>query len=148
MITHQVSRHDTAGCRPAIEQHPDAPVPHPRSRSHRMGSGVRDRGRLGDDRPHSRGVFGLWAALAGAAQLVVALRRSRAARAAVADAARGWGVRPLGIAFITAAVVGYVMLIMLVVYTATGGLDFIIEAWLLVRRRRLATAASPLRSAR
>ena len=31
-------------------------------------------------------------------------------------------------------------------YAATGGVDFIIQAWLLVRRRRLAVAARPLHS--
>jgi hypothetical protein len=31
------------------------------------------------------------------------------------------------------------MLSMLVLYAATGGIDFVIQAWLLARRRRLVT---------
>jgi hypothetical protein len=51
-----------------------------------------------------------------------------------------------GIAFVTAAAVGHTMLIMIALYAATGGVDFTVQAWLLVRRRRLAAAASPLHS--
>ena len=91
-------------------------------------------------------VFGLWAALAGAAQLVVALRR-RALLGRQGPMLLAGGVSVLfGIAFGTAAAVGHAMLIMLALYAATGGVDFIIQAWLLVRRRRLAAAARPLHS--
>ena len=86
-------------------------------------------------------VFGVWAALAGAAQLVVALRRR-------AQLGRQWpmllagGVSVLfGAAFILMAAAGNAMPAMIVVYAATGGVDFVIEALLLVRRRRLAAAA-------
>jgi len=41
-----------------------------------------------------------------------------------------------GIAFILGAAGGHPMLNMVVVYAATGGVDFVIEAWLLARRRR------------
>jgi uncharacterized membrane protein HdeD (DUF308 family) len=86
-------------------------------------------------------VFGVWAALAGAAQLVVALHRR-------AQLGRQWpmllagGVSVLfGAAFIFMATAGNAMPAMIVVYAATGGVDFVIEALLLVRRRRLAAAA-------
>ena len=85
-------------------------------------------------------VFGVWAALAGAAQLVVALRRR-------AQLGRQWpmlaagGVSVLfGAAFILMAATGHAML---VVYAATGGADFVIQALLLVRRRYLAAAPNP-----
>ena len=88
-------------------------------------------------------VFGVWAALAGAAQLVVALRRR-------AQLGRQWpmlaagGVSVLfGAAFILMAATGHAMLAMLVVYAATGGADFVIQALLLVRRRHLAAAPDP-----
>ena len=77
-------------------------------------------------------VFGVWAALAGAAQLVVALRR-RALLGRQGPMLLAGGVSVLfGIAFGTAAAVGHAMLIMLALYAATGGVDFIIQAWLLV----------------
>lgn len=81
-------------------------------------------------------VFGIWAGVAGAAQLVVALRRR-------AVMGKQWPMRlaggvsvVFGIAFILAAAGGHPMLNMVVVYAATGGVDFVIEAWLLARRRR------------
>ena len=85
-------------------------------------------------------VFGVWAALPGPAQLVVALRRR-------AQLGRQWpmllagGVSVLfGAAFIFMATAGNATPAMIVVYAATGGVDFVIEALLLVRRRRLAAA--------
>src|SRR5215470_19719357 len=81
-------------------------------------------------------VFGIWAGVAGAAQLLVALRRR-------AVMGKQWPMRlaggvsvVFGIAFIIAAAGGHPMLNMVVVYAATGGVDFVIEAWLLARRRR------------
>ena len=81
-------------------------------------------------------VFGIWAGVAGAAQLVVALRRR-------AVMGKQWPMRlaggvsvVFGIAFILAAAGGHPMLNMVAVYAATGGIDFVIEAWLLARRRR------------
>jgi uncharacterized membrane protein HdeD (DUF308 family) len=81
-------------------------------------------------------VFGIWAGVAGAAQLVVALRRHAAM-------GKQWPMRLaggvsviFGIAFILAAAGGQPMLNMVGVYAATGGVDFVIEAWLLARRRR------------
>ena len=80
-------------------------------------------------------VFGIWAGVAGAAQLLVALRRR-------AVMGKQWPMRlaggvsvVFGIAFIVAAAAGHPMLKMVAVYAATGGVDFVIEAWLLARRR-------------
>ena len=87
-------------------------------------------------------VFGAWAALTGAAQLVVALRRR-------AQLGNQWplllanGVSVIGgVAFILAAVAAdNPNLSMLAIYAATGGTEFVIQAGLLARRRRRLTAA-------
>jgi uncharacterized membrane protein HdeD (DUF308 family) len=81
-------------------------------------------------------VFGIWALLSGLAQFVVAWRRR---------ATFGWqwpmlaagGVSTIGGVFFT--IMSFApdpTLMPLVVYAATGGVDFIIEAWLLHRRFR------------
>jgi uncharacterized membrane protein HdeD (DUF308 family) len=94
-------------------------------------------------------VFGVWAVLSGAAQLVVALRRRK-------QLGKQWPMRLaggvsvfIGAALIISAFGGNPKLSMLAVYAATGGIDFVIQAWLLARRRhRLATpAAQVLRAA-
>jgi uncharacterized membrane protein HdeD (DUF308 family) len=80
-------------------------------------------------------VFGAWAALTGAAQLIVALRRR-------AQLGNQWplllanGVSVIGgVAFIVAAVAAdNPNLSMLAIYAATGGTEFVIQAWLLARR--------------
>jgi uncharacterized membrane protein HdeD (DUF308 family) len=89
-------------------------------------------------------VFGVWAAVSGAAQLVVVLRRR-------AQLGNQWplllanGVSVIGgVAFLIAAVVANPKLGMLAIYAATGGLEFVIQAWLLARRRRLTNAAPVL----
>jgi uncharacterized membrane protein HdeD (DUF308 family) len=81
-------------------------------------------------------VFGVWAAVSGAAQLIVALRRR-------AELGKQWPMRlaggvsvVLGLAFIAASAGAAPKLSMLAIYAATGGADFVIEAWLLARRRR------------
>jgi uncharacterized membrane protein HdeD (DUF308 family) len=88
--------------------------------------------------------FGVWAVVSGAAQLVVALRRR-------AQLGKQWPMRLAG----GISVVGGVLFIasaagdnprpsMLAVYAATGGIDFVVQAWLLARRRRLANPAAPV----
>jgi hypothetical protein len=53
-----------------------------------------------------------------------------------------------GVAFLIAATGAHPMLNTLAIYAATGGTDFLIQAWLLVRRRRrLASPAAPILSA-
>src|SRR5262249_10035186 len=91
-------------------------------------------------------VFGVWAAIAGAAQLVVALRR-RAAFGHQRPMVIAGGVSVLlGVAFIMASRMTKRRLDMLAIYAGTGGADFLIEAWLLARRRHQleATPAGPL----
>jgi uncharacterized membrane protein HdeD (DUF308 family) len=88
-------------------------------------------------------VFGVWAAVSGAAQLVVALRR----RAQLGNQvplllANGASVL-LGVAFIIMAAVGHPKLGMLAIYAATGGIEFVNQAWLLARRRRHLANAAP-----
>jgi uncharacterized membrane protein HdeD (DUF308 family) len=92
------------------------------------------------------GVFGVWAGLTGAAQLVVVLRRR-------AQLGNQWplllanGVSVIGgVAFVLAAVTADdPKLRMLAIYAATGGTEFVIQAWLLARRRRR-LATLPARS--
>jgi uncharacterized membrane protein HdeD (DUF308 family) len=92
-------------------------------------------------------VFGVWAAVGGAAQLVVVLRRR-------AQLGNQWplllasGVSVIGgIAFLIAAAVGHPNLSMLAIYAATGGVEFVIQAWLLARRRRRLGTAAPVATA-
>jgi uncharacterized membrane protein HdeD (DUF308 family) len=90
-------------------------------------------------------VFGVWAAISGAAQLVLALRR----RAVLGDQ---WpmllagGVSVIaGVAYLIASTTHDPALNMLALYAAAGGIDFVIQAWLLARRRRR-LATLPARS--
>lgn len=88
-------------------------------------------------------VFGVWAALSGAAQLVVALRR----RALLGNQ---WPMLLAGSVSIIAGV-AYLMLSAgddpklrpLAIYTATGGIEFVVQAWLLRRRRRRLATLTP-----
>ena len=85
-------------------------------------------------------VFGVWAALSGAAQLVVALRR-RALLGNQWPMLLAGGVSVIGgLAYIIVAAGGHPKLGWLAIYAATGGVEFIIQAWLLARRRRRLTA--------
>jgi uncharacterized membrane protein HdeD (DUF308 family) len=89
-------------------------------------------------------VFGVWAAISGAAQLVVALRR-RALFGNQWPMLLAGGVSVIGgVAYIMVAVGGHPKLGWLAIYAATGGVEFIIQAWLLARRRRrLTTVPAP-----
>lgn len=88
-------------------------------------------------------VFGVWAALSGAAQLVVALRR----RALLGNQ---WPMLLAGSVSIIAGV-AYLMLSAgddpklrpLAIYTATGGIEFVLQACLLTRRRRRLATLTP-----
>jgi uncharacterized membrane protein HdeD (DUF308 family) len=92
-------------------------------------------------------VFGIWAFVAGAAQLVVVLRRR-------AQLGNQWplllanGVSVLGgIVFIVGSTTDDPKLRMIAIYAATGGVEFVIQAWLLARRgRRPAEPAGPIPS--
>jgi uncharacterized membrane protein HdeD (DUF308 family) len=88
-------------------------------------------------------VFGVWAAVTGAAQLVTALRRRAQYGNQWPMLLAGVGSVVFGIAFLIGAASTAPMLDMLVVYAAGGGLDFVIQAGLLARRRhRLATVTA------
>jgi uncharacterized membrane protein HdeD (DUF308 family) len=92
-------------------------------------------------------VFGAWAAITGAAQLVVALRRRAQFGRQWPMLLAGGGSIIGGVAYLIAAAGGQPRLGMLAVYAATGGADFVIQAGLLARRRRrLATASDPVLS--
>ncbi|MFC8614835.1 hypothetical protein ACFT9M_00235 [Micromonospora purpureochromogenes] len=87
--------------------------------------------------------FGVWAVVSGAVQLVVALRR----RAQLGNQwplllANGLSVIG-GIAYLIAAAVGNWTLSMITLYTASGGIYFVIQAGLLARRRRRLANAAP-----
>jgi uncharacterized membrane protein HdeD (DUF308 family) len=89
-------------------------------------------------------IFGVWATVSGAAQLVVAFRRrARLGKQWPLLLANGVSVIA-GVAFIIAAVVGHPKLGMLAIYAATGGVEFVIQAWLLGRRRRRLANAAPV----
>jgi uncharacterized membrane protein HdeD (DUF308 family) len=87
-------------------------------------------------------VFGVWALVSGAAQFVVALRRRAQFGNQWPMLIAGVGSVGFGIAFIIASTGTTPMLNMLAVYAAGGGIDFLVQAWLLARRRRR-TAAVP-----
>jgi uncharacterized membrane protein HdeD (DUF308 family) len=81
-------------------------------------------------------VFGVWAILSGAAQLVVALRRRAQLGGQWVMLLAGVGSVGFGIAFVSASAGTDPMLSMLAIYAAGGGIDFVVQAGLLARRRR------------
>ena len=85
-------------------------------------------------------VFGVWAAISGAAQLVVALRRRALLGNQWPMLLAGGGSVIGGLAYIILAAGGNPKLRLLAIYAASGGVEFIIQAWLLARRRRRLTA--------
>ena len=81
-------------------------------------------------------VFGVWAFVSGAAQLITALRRRERFGSQWPMLLAG-GISVIGgVAFVIASTMTAPMLSMLAIYAATGGIDFILQAWLLARRRR------------
>jgi uncharacterized membrane protein HdeD (DUF308 family) len=92
-------------------------------------------------------VFGVWAFVSGAAQLTVALRRRAQYGLQLPMLLAGSFSVLAGVAFVIASTGTDPMLSMLAIYAATGGVDFVVEAWLLARRRRhLAYAGTPVLS--
>jgi uncharacterized membrane protein HdeD (DUF308 family) len=81
-------------------------------------------------------VFGVWAVLSGVAQLVVALRRRAQLGNQWPMLLAGIGSVSFGIAYVIASTGTNPMLNMLAIYAAGGGIDFVVQAWLLARRRR------------
>jgi uncharacterized membrane protein HdeD (DUF308 family) len=92
-------------------------------------------------------VFGVWAVLSGAAQLVVALRRRAQLGNQWPLLLAGVGSVGFGIAFVIASTGTEPMLNMLAIYAAGGGIDLLVQAWLLARRRRRLATAEPVLSA-
>jgi len=86
-------------------------------------------------------VFGVWAVLSGMAQLVVALRRRAQLGNQWLMLLAGIGSVSFGIAYVIGATGTNPMLNMLAIYAAGGGIDFVVQAWLLARRRRHLAAA-------
>jgi uncharacterized membrane protein HdeD (DUF308 family) len=80
--------------------------------------------------------FGVWALLSGAAQVVLALRRRAQLGNQWPMLLAGVGSVGFGIAYIIASTGTDPMLNMLAIYAAGGGIDFLVQAWLLARRRR------------
>jgi uncharacterized membrane protein HdeD (DUF308 family) len=81
-------------------------------------------------------VFGVWAILSGAAQLVVALRRRGQFGNQWVMLLAGIGSVSFGIAYVIASTGTDPQLSMLAIYAAGGGIDFVVQAGLLARRRR------------
>jgi uncharacterized membrane protein HdeD (DUF308 family) len=92
-------------------------------------------------------VFGVWAVLSGAAQIVVALRRRAQLGNQWLMLLAGAGSVGFGIAFVIASTGTDPELSMLAIYAAGGGIDFAVQAWLLARRRRRLAAVEPAVSA-
>jgi uncharacterized membrane protein HdeD (DUF308 family) len=88
-------------------------------------------------------VFGIWAGVSGAAQLVTALRRRAIFGNQWPMLLAGSFSVVAGVAYVLAATAGDPQLNGLVLYTATGGVEFVVQAWLLTRRRRRLAAAVP-----
>jgi uncharacterized membrane protein HdeD (DUF308 family) len=85
-------------------------------------------------------VFGVWAFVSGAAQLVTALRR-RAQLGTQWPMVLAGGVSMIaGVAYVMVAAGGDPKLRALTIYAATGGIDFVVQAWLLARRRHRLSA--------
>jgi uncharacterized membrane protein HdeD (DUF308 family) len=88
-------------------------------------------------------VFGVWALFSGAAQVLVALRRRARYGNQWPMLLAGVGSVGFGIAYIIASTRTDPSLSMLAIYAAGGGIDFLVQAWLLSRRRRRGVAAAP-----
>jgi uncharacterized membrane protein HdeD (DUF308 family) len=93
-------------------------------------------------------VFGVWATVSGAAQLVVALRRRAQFGNQLPMLLAGGGAVVLGVVFLASAAGDNPMLRMVGIYAAGGGAEFVIQAWLLRRRmRKQVSPARPMLSA-
>jgi uncharacterized membrane protein HdeD (DUF308 family) len=79
-------------------------------------------------------VFGVWALLTGVAQVVVAVRRRMVLGRQWPLLLAGVGSTFFGISFLVMAGANDPMLEMLAFYAAGGGVEFVIQAWLLARR--------------
>jgi uncharacterized membrane protein HdeD (DUF308 family) len=87
-------------------------------------------------------VFGVWALLTGVAQLVVAIRRRRTLGSQWPLRLAGAGSTLFGIMFLVMSGANNPSLRMIAVYAATGGLEFVIQAWLLSHRTHRVSEAT------
>jgi uncharacterized membrane protein HdeD (DUF308 family) len=79
-------------------------------------------------------VFGVWALLTGVAQLVVAIRRRMVLGRQWPLLLAGAGSTLFGISFVVMAAADDPNLRMIAIYAAGGGVEFVIQAWLLAHR--------------
>jgi uncharacterized membrane protein HdeD (DUF308 family) len=79
-------------------------------------------------------VFGVWALLTGGAQVAVAIRRRRVLGRQLPLLLAGVGSTLFGIAFLVMAGANNPKLEMIAFFAAGGGVEFVIQAWLLARR--------------
>jgi uncharacterized membrane protein HdeD (DUF308 family) len=88
----------------------------------------------GGDKGDILAVFGVWALLTGVAQLVVAVRRRMILGRQWPLLLAGAGSTVFGVAFLIMSGSADPKLEMVAVYAAGGGIEFVIQAWLLTRR--------------
>jgi uncharacterized membrane protein HdeD (DUF308 family) len=79
-------------------------------------------------------VFGVWALLTGVAQIVVAIRRRMILGRQWPLLLAGGGSTFFGVAFLVMSGATDPNLEMIALYAAGGGIEFVIQAWLLARR--------------
>jgi uncharacterized membrane protein HdeD (DUF308 family) len=87
-------------------------------------------------------VFGIWALLTGVAQLVVAIRRRRVLGRQWPLLLAGAGSTILGVAFLVMSGSNDPNLRIVAFYAAGGGVEFVIQAWLLARQRQRPSVAT------
>jgi uncharacterized membrane protein HdeD (DUF308 family) len=87
-------------------------------------------------------VFGAWALLTGVAQVVVALRRRMILGKQWPLLLAGVGSTFFGVAFLIMSGAADPKLEMLALYAAGGGIEFVIQAWLLGRRTQQVAVAT------
>ena len=100
--------------------------------------GIAATGTVGD----AVAVFGVWAFVSGAAQLAVALRRRAQFGLQLPMLLAGGFSVVFGVALVIMSTSADPILEMVAIYAATGGIDFIVEAALLARRRRRSRLAT------
>jgi uncharacterized membrane protein HdeD (DUF308 family) len=98
----------------------------------------------GGDKGDVLAVFGVWALLTGVAQIVVAVRRRMILGRQWPLLLAGAGSTFFGVAFLIMSGAADPKLEMIAVYAAGGGLEFVLQAWLLARRtHRVAARPDP-----
>jgi uncharacterized membrane protein HdeD (DUF308 family) len=96
----------------------------------------------GGDKGDVLAVFGAWALLTGAAQVVVAIRRRAILGRQWPLLIAGTGSTIFGIAFLIMSGGDDPKLEMIAAYAAGGGIEFVIQAWLLSRQAHRVSVAT------